>query len=370
MPEPKKQKAKKQAAPRRATAKTSGPVTLKEARRLAQGTARPPARALRRRGTAASVDTTPKDVAEEKKQLAKDQKQEREQRLKEYKKVMQIMKARGVAGLDTAEEAAPVPTGVQRAPLRRRPRPAQPLQIFAEGDSWYDYPVPLFGGGVIPRLQNRLGVPILNMAKAGDEVRYMLGVEQRAELITRFTEGCPAGGPWDAMLFSGGGNDIVGNPMSLWLHDYKAGTPPKKLIKQGRYKTALDFVLAGYEDLIELRNDISPNTRLIFHAYDFAIPDGRGVCFMGPWLKPAFDQRKFPAKRAFETLKVMLSTFATMLETLERKNRNVTFINGQGLLPVKTESWHNELHPSKSGFNRVADLFHKKIKDLYPNRVL
>jgi hypothetical protein len=55
-----------------------------------------------------------------------------------------------------------------------------PLQIFAEADSWFDYPVPFFGGGIIPRLENRLGVPILNLAKAGDEVRCMLGVEERA----------------------------------------------------------------------------------------------------------------------------------------------------------------------------------------------
>jgi hypothetical protein len=26
-----------------------------------------------------------------------------------------------------------------------------PLQIFAEADSWFDYPVPFFGGGIIPR---------------------------------------------------------------------------------------------------------------------------------------------------------------------------------------------------------------------------
>ena len=52
-----------------------------------------------------------------------------------------------------------------------------PLQIFAEGDLWFDYPVPFFGGGIIPRLENRLGVPILNLAKAGDEVRYMLRFE-------------------------------------------------------------------------------------------------------------------------------------------------------------------------------------------------
>ena len=36
-------------------------------------------------------------------------------------------------------------------------------------------------------------MPILNLATAGDEVRFMLGVDERRELITRLTTGCPAG---------------------------------------------------------------------------------------------------------------------------------------------------------------------------------
>ena len=118
-----------------------------------------------------------------------------------------IMKRRGVKGLGSKPKKG--------APAAKAP--ARPLQVFDEGDSWFDYPVPLFGGGVIPRLEDRIGVPILNLAKAGDEVRYMLGVQERRLLIEQLTHRCPAGGAWDAMLFSGGGNDIVDNPMALWV---------------------------------------------------------------------------------------------------------------------------------------------------------
>ena len=133
-----------------------------------------------------------------------------------------------------------------------------PLQIFAEGDSWFDYPVPFFGGGIIPRLEDRLGVPILNLAKAGDEVRYMLGVEERATLTEHLTDGSPAGGPWDVLLFSGGGNDIVDNPMALWVKDWNPAMPPAAHIHKARFDAALALVRAGYEDLIELRNELSP----------------------------------------------------------------------------------------------------------------
>ena len=156
---------------------------------------------------------------------------------------------------------------------------------------------PFFGGGIIPRLENRLGVPILNLAKAGDEVRYMLGVEERKLLTEHLSNGCPAGGPWDVLLFSGGGNDIVDNPMALWIKDWNPAVPPADHIHQSRFDTALALVRAGYEDLIALRDKLSPGTHLVFHGYDFAIPDGRGICHFGPWLKPTFDLRKFPTRR-------------------------------------------------------------------------
>jgi hypothetical protein len=227
----------------------------------------------------------------------------------------------------------------------------------------------LFGGGIVKRLENRLGVPILNLAKAGDEVRYMLGVEERKLLIKHLTDGCPAGGPWDALLFSGGGNDIVDNPMALWIKDFDPALPPAGQINQPRFDTALALVRAGYEDLISLRDTLSPSTHLVFQGYDFAIPDGRGICGFGPWLKPTFDLRKFPTRAAGQdVVKIMLQQFAAMLTSLAAQPK-VTFINTQGTLTPQPSSWHNELHPAKAGFEKFADIFQRELKALFPNRV-
>jgi hypothetical protein len=66
----------------------------------------------------------------------------------------------------------------------------------------------------------------------------------------------------------------------------------------------------------------------------------------------------------------MLRRFAAMLNALATAHpANVTLINGQGTLPQQTSSWHNELHPSRGGFNQFADLFHAKLKALFPARV-
>lgn len=339
----------------------SGPVTLDEARALARG--KQPKLAAHAMREATVPAASPRDVGAERKKLRAEQRDERARRIREYKATMEIMKARGAR--------APRPKGGKGKsgdPEAKAGHSFQPLQILAEGDSWFKYPVPLFGGGIIPRLEDRLGVPILNLAKAGDEVRYMLGVEERAVLTQHLTDGSPAGGHWDVMLFSGGGNDIVDNPMALWVKDFDPHIPVASHINQPRFSAALALVRAGYEDLIGLRDRLSPGTHLIFHGYDFAIPDGRGICFLGPWLRPTFDLRKFPNLAAMqEVVKAMLKQFAAMLTSLA--SPNVTFINTQGTLVPQTASWHNELHPQRAGFGTFADLFQQKLKALFPARV-
>jgi len=348
---------------------TTGPVTLAEAKALVLAK-QPKVRkkALRK---AAVPAASPGTVGAEREKLKQERSKELARRLREYKATMAIMKKRGAR--------RPQPKAAVK-PKRGEPAPKggesfRPLQIFAEGDSWFDYPVPFFGGGIIPRLEERLGVPILNLAKAGDEVRYMLGVEERTLLAEMFRIGCPAGGPWDVLLFSGGGNDIVDNPMALWVKDFDPNLPPAAHMHPTRFATALQLVRSGYEDLIAMRDRLSPTTQLVFQGYDFALPDGRGICHLGPWLKPTFDLRGFPnadMSAAKAVVRAMLEEFAKMLNDLTTAPnvQNVTFINGQGTLLPQKSSWHNELHPSRSGFEAFANLFHARLKAMFPDRVV
>lgn len=368
-----------------------GPLTLKQARavvlaRLEPQQAVAAAGAVRRRALGAvakaavaplAMPATPQTVETARRLLAMQQHEEMKQRTRDYKATLALLQRRGVKGLP--EKAPPAKAGTAAAPKRRRaggapiaPTAASgPLRVFAEGDSWFDYGVPLFGGGVIPRLEDRLGVPILNLAKGGDETRFMLGVKQRQLIARHLADGCPDGQPWDLMLFSGGGNDIVDEPLALWVNPFDPTKSPKQLLNQARFSTALAMVQAAYEDLIALRNQLSPGTHLAFHGYDFAIPDGRGICHLGPWLKPAFDLHGYPADLVVSTAVVreMLTQFGTMLAALAKKP-GITFINAQGGLPPVKASWHNELHPSKASFKQVADRFKAEIRALFPGRVV
>ena len=145
-------------APARAKAAIpkKGPVTLAEARALAQ--AKQPKRAARKLAAPAA---SPAAVGAEREKLDQERRDQIARRIREYKAAMVIMKKRG------ARRPRPKAVAKQGEPVAKA-KSFEPLQILAEGDSWFDYPVPLFGGGIIPRLEDRLGVPILNLAKAGD----------------------------------------------------------------------------------------------------------------------------------------------------------------------------------------------------------
>ena len=372
----------------RANAAGDSPLTLDEAlaivsaaspakrptKRPRTGATRSGARAARSQATASDTELpTVQSVGVAREELEHHQQEVLQRRVDEYTAVMLLLKHRGLASEPrTAKNSTTRNASKSQVGARTAARTiATPLQVFAEGDSWFDYPVPFFGGGVIPRLQKRLGVPILNMAKAGDEVRMMLGVKQREQIAKRLRNGCPAGGAWDALLFSGGGNDIVGEPMSLWVNDFRTGVSPEKFIHESRFGAALAIVQAGYEDLIQLRDELSPATHLFFHAYDFAIPDGRGVCHLGPWLKPTFQLRKFPSTMtaAAEVVKVMLQSFAGMLRKLAATHSQVTLLDTQGTLRATASSWHNELHPSAAGFDQIVQVFYNELANVYPDRI-
>ena len=108
---------------------------------------------------------------------------------------------------------------------------------------------------------------------------------------------------------------------------------------------------------------------MLLHAYDFAIPDDRGVCFYGPWLHPSFELRQFPTiPDGAAAVREMLTRFRDLLAQLAAAHPQVTLVGTQGTLSG-TADWHNELHPSKGGFDEIVEVFRAQLAVLYPGRI-
>lgn len=248
------------------------------------------------------------------------------------------------------------------------------LRILAEGDSWFDFPLrgdPFRSGDVISRLKDLIPYPILNLAVRGDEARSMLGVEQRRRLREQLMN---PKRDFNVLLFSGGGNDIVGDPFRLWIRDRDiCAGDPTRAINDAAFGNILGVVRTAYEDLLALRDEAVARTPgrhigIFLHGYDWAIPTGRKVCGIGPWLKPSLNDRGWTDRdEGAAIVKETLSRFDDLLRDLASRHADVVMVPTQGTLGEG--DWGDELHPSRQGFIKIAKRFYEVLKASFPAAV-
>lgn len=306
-----------------------------------------------------SAALSPEQIAKRRLAAKRAAEEERDRRRSLYDDA--VAKMRAVAGARRG-------TGFVEAPAEDVVK----LRILAEGDSWFDFP---FGGkmfragDVIARLSDLIPFPILNEAVRGDEIRSMLGATQRERLSKLLGD---TKRDFNVLLFSGGGNDIVGESFCLWLNERdEVGGDVTKAVNEAAFGHALALVRHAYEQMLSIRDRVvakTPGRRIVvfIHGYDFAIPSGQDVCGFGPWLKPSLGCRDWgePGDSA-AIVRDVLSRFAVMGRELAQVHKDVVFVESQGTLGP-TE-WNDELHPNRAGFPKIAAKFREALKSVFPN---
>jgi hypothetical protein len=111
-----------------------------------------------------------------------------------------------------------------RADFAYQNRHFQRPNLVAEGDSWFDYPKKWTQrGNIIDHIQSwtRGKANLLRLESNGDEATQMLSNEQRHKLTEVLHDAATKSTlrPIDALLFSAGGNDLVGDwDLPRFLH--------------------------------------------------------------------------------------------------------------------------------------------------------
>lgn len=248
-----------------------------------------------------------------------------------------------------------------------------PLILIGDGDSWFDYPLPdpLRATDVLEALRTT-GTPaplILKLAHYSDATTTLLGVNKRDRLIAQLQD--PANGPIDALLFSGGGNDVVGDQFRFWLNDTSAAcNDPAQGIDVQRLGDIFGVVESAYLDLIRIRDQYAPHAPIFVHAYDFAIPNGVAACHLaGPWLRPSLIDRGWTSLAPGTLIvKTILVQFRAMLQRLASVPANdMVLVETQGTLAP--DEWANELHPTGPGFMKIAARFRAALATRFPQRI-
>lgn len=258
-------------------------------------------------------------------------------------------------------------------PAGAPPHP-QPLIMFANGDSWFDYPlsgngIPFGNTDVLAQL-GRMGTinPIvLSVAHHGDATTDELALPKQLRMIKALGERDNWGesGKPDAILFSGGGNDIAGEQFCIFL-DYAINNAG---LDQHRFSAVLGMVEASYRDLFLFRDRYAPGVPIYAHCYDFPIPNGVHPLCAGPWLQPSFEYMGWT--KIADRIRIVtdaLKQFRTLLAGLASiPTNNLTLVDTQGTL--QSADWANELHPYPEGFVKIATLFVAALRSDFPNRI-
>jgi lysophospholipase L1-like esterase len=260
--------------------------------------------------------------------------------------------------------------------------------LLAEGDSWFTL-------GAIPahNLLESLDFPtwgaVINLAYPGDTVSSMekalkAGDSHRrldvwASELGRFVSDSAAY-PLSGIVLSGGGNDLIDAFPHLLKPscDYTA-------IDVARIEDALDvdalvkfdqFVTASFTGIVNfVRTHGGPNAHVpIFcHTYDFPTPNDAPPTILGARIGSSWMYPRLVACNMPSTLWVALSDFllrrlAAQLKSLDLPDFHVvntldTLTRAQLGARGESGDWDNEIHPSRSGYKKLARRLGKAISD-------
>ncbi len=268
--------------------------------------------------------------------------------------------------------AAAVPSPLA---LRAVGAPSPLGTLFAEGDSWFDYPL----NDVLKKLEEDHGFDVESVAHMGDNVEDMAyGRGQFEQFTSRLDRLIRHGVVPRAILLSGGGNDLAGGEFQMLIDHVLSPSPG---VNADVARGIIDVrIRNAYVTLISAITTLSRDRTgavlpVVVHGYDRPVPDGRGFLFgpfPGPWLKPGFDRKGFQATDLDRTTAMMaklIDQFNTMLAEVAALPGfgHVRYIDLRGTLsngPGYRAWWANELHPTATGFAAVAAKFAAVISAL------
>ena len=249
-----------------------------------------------------------------------------------------------------------------------------PLDMLAIGDSWFDYPVgdaglPDTNQDIVAQLKTLGSTPptILSRAVLGQAMSTVMGLKNQKQYVTDITDTTQwlTGKP-DAILVSGGGDDMVGDQFVVYL-DHLGG----KL--SSRIQGIIASIEASYQALFQFRDLYLPSVKIFGHCYDYAIPNGKGVLFQGPWLKPSLDFAGYGFAEGLTIIQNAIDDLHKMLSGLAAVSANrFVLVDTRNTLTRNASpplGWANEIHPYSEGFIALAKKFVSALQAEFPGRI-
>jgi len=272
------------------------------------------------------------------------------------------------AAVRKAAPAAPLPQPISKAEARAVGLAANiakgGTRIFAEGDSWFDFPNWILldpVSDVLDGLIHEHGYVVTRISRAGDTVANM----SRSQNLQLIRQNLAALRP-EAFLFSGGGNDLCDRRQNGTneFYDVLFGPPAPHGLQTKLLSTYLDRIMAGYE--LVLAEAVAAKVPAFVHSYAHAIATGIPAVykFAGPWLKPQLVAKAYDAKKEGPAIVAqMIDALSDRLAQLAQESHGkIYFVDLRGV--IQANDWHDELHLLPRGWRKAAKEFNKAIRSV------
>lgn len=222
-------------------------------------------------------------------------------------------------------------------------------RIVSDGDSWFQYPWP----GVedtIDQLINRHGYLVSCGALAGETLQTRIADSETAERIKSVRP--------EAILISGGGNDMLGNGAIVsFLKPFEGGMSAGDVIEAEQLANTIEFLVGLHRQWIARIRRVEAYAPIFTHGYDWATPKRK----RGWWLNMPLSRHGITdGKLQRDIVRHVIDRFSERMQAMTKAADNVHFVDCRGAVGTGAH-WMDELHPTNDGFARVAACFHAAI---------
>jgi lysophospholipase L1-like esterase len=252
-------------------------------------------------------------------------------------------------------------------PLERYDR-----RCLAQGDSWFSIGAlpPAFTTNILRQLWTSQSAFAVNCAAPGRELQVMADTTTSFD-FKRLLALAPR---WDAILLSGGGNDLIAAAQSthadpalrLFAKPNERPFPvtdPVQYISAAGWTTFDTHLRAVFAEFIKLRDSgKNQGVPVVMHTYDVAAPRNApaGPGF-GPWLCKALAAFGVPMTDWNAAAGVLFARLEKLLAAIAAAHPAVSLVRTIGTLTPApnnaigtTADWCNEIHPTTAGYDKLA----------------
>jgi hypothetical protein len=244
------------------------------------------------------------------------------------------------------------------------------LVLITEGDSWFSYPL---NANIADHIEMMSDFSMLRLEHNGDQARDILGAgSDQLKKIRYYLKNYPV----EAVLISAGGNDVVAGELKRILGARTAGATWQSAVKLATLTTVLDDIVAAYGRLLDARDSLRPDCVVFAHSYCYFEPTGRkatgpfGLGSAGPWMRPVLTSRGIdPVTEGPQVSRYLVDELHARLQALASSRPRFVVIDTRRALPVDDVHWADEIHPSGTGFRRLAhDFWRPELARQFPGR--